>query len=111
MVASISRREGPAIQNKRKVNSLIIAHLAGVSQPTVSRALRGSKRISESTRQRVLQIANELNYKVDKHASSMRSHSNGTLALLIFEDGTLSDMAAFSTLVGNASLVRLRKWY
>ena len=27
------------------------------------------------------------------------------------EDGTLSDMAAFSTLVGNASLVRLRKWY
>ena len=82
---------GPAIQNKRKVNSLIIAHLAGVSQPTVSRALRGSKRISESTRQRVLQIANDLNYKVDKHASSMRSHSNGTLALLIFEDGTLSD--------------------
>ncbi len=27
------------------------------------------------------------------------------------QDGTLSDMAAFSTLVGNASLVRLRKWY
>lgn len=27
------------------------------------------------------------------------------------QDGTTSDMAAFSTLVGNASLVRLRKWY
>jgi len=27
------------------------------------------------------------------------------------QDGTLSDMAAFSTEVGNASLVRLRKWY
>lgn len=27
------------------------------------------------------------------------------------DDGTLSDMAAFSSLVGNASLVRLRKWY
>lgn len=26
-------------------------------------------------------------------------------------DGTTSDMAAFSTAVGNASLVRLRKWY
>jgi len=26
-------------------------------------------------------------------------------------DGTTSDMAAFSTTVGNASLVRLRKWY
>jgi L-ascorbate metabolism protein UlaG (beta-lactamase superfamily) len=26
-------------------------------------------------------------------------------------DGTMSDMAAFSTAVGNASLVRLRKWY
>jgi len=27
------------------------------------------------------------------------------------QDGTTSDMAAFSTQVGNASLVRLRKWY
>lgn len=27
------------------------------------------------------------------------------------QDGTTSDMAAFSTLVGKASLVRLRKWY
>lgn len=27
------------------------------------------------------------------------------------QDGTTSDMAAFSTTVGNASLVRLRKWY
>jgi len=27
------------------------------------------------------------------------------------QDGSMSDMAAFSTLVGNASLVRLRKWY
>ena len=27
------------------------------------------------------------------------------------QDGSTSDMAAFSTLVGNASLVRLRKWY
>ena len=27
------------------------------------------------------------------------------------QDGTISDMASFSTLVGNASLVRLRKWY
>jgi L-ascorbate metabolism protein UlaG (beta-lactamase superfamily) len=27
------------------------------------------------------------------------------------QDGTTSDMASFSTLVGNASLVRLRKWY
>ena len=26
-------------------------------------------------------------------------------------DGSLSDMALFSTQVGNASLVRLRKWY
>ncbi len=27
------------------------------------------------------------------------------------QDGTTSDMASFSSLVGNASLVRLRKWY
>lgn len=76
---------------KGKPTSLDIAYLAGVSQPTVSRALRGSPTVNEATRQRILAIANELNYKVDKHASSLRRQQAYTLALLFFEDPTLDD--------------------
>jgi len=84
-------REGFVIRGKQKATSLVIAHLAGVSQPTVSRALRGSPMVNESTRRRILKIANELNYKVDKHASSLRSQHSGTLALLFFEDPAPDD--------------------
>ncbi len=71
-----------------KPTSLDIAHLAGVSQPTVSRALRGSPMVSEETRKRILAIAEQLNYKVDKNASGLRRQHAGTLALLLFEDPT-----------------------
>ena len=69
----------------------MIAHLAGVSQPTVSRALRGSPMVSELTRRRILKIAQELNYQVDKNASNLRSQHTGTLALLFFEDPAPDD--------------------
>lgn len=75
----------------KKATSHDIAYLAGVSQPTVSRALRGSPTVNEETRKRILAIAQELNYKVDKHASSLRRQQSYTLALLFFEDPTLDD--------------------
>src|SRR3546814_8776560 len=65
-----------------------IAYLAGVSQPTVSRALRGSKSVSAATRANIERIARELNYTVDKNASSLRSQRTHTIALLFFEDPT-----------------------
>ena len=71
-----------------KPTSFDIAYLAGVSQPTVSRALRGSKAVSLATRQRIEAIAQELHYSVDKNASSLRSQRSNTLALLFFEDPT-----------------------
>ena len=69
-----------------KATSFDIAQLAGVSQPTVSRALRGSPAVSEHTRKRIEAIAQQLNYKVDKNASSLRLQQTQTLALLFFED-------------------------
>jgi DNA-binding LacI/PurR family transcriptional regulator len=74
-----------------KPTSIDIAYLAGVSQPTVSRALRGSPMVSEKTRQRIESIAQQLNYKVDKNASNLRCQHSNTLALLLFEDPTPDD--------------------
>ncbi len=71
--------------------SFDIAYRAGVSQPTVSRALRGDKAVSAATRARIEAIARELNYTVDKNASSLRSQRSNTIALLFFEDQTSDD--------------------
>ena len=76
------------MRKKAKATSLDIAHLAGVSQATVSRVLRGSPLVNIETRKRVEALAQQLNYKVDRHASSLRTQRSGTLALLLFEDPT-----------------------
>ncbi len=68
--------------------SLDIAQLAGVSQSTVSRALRGDPMVSRKTRERIRDIARQLDYTVDKNASNLRLQQTHTLALLFFEDPT-----------------------
>ena len=72
---------------QRRPTSFDIAALAGVSQPTVSRALTGNPSVSAETRARVLAAAEQLNYKVDKNASGLRRQQSRTLALLFFEEG------------------------
>ncbi len=74
-----------------------IADLAGVSQATVSRALRNSPLVREETRERVQQIAHDLNYFVNRNAAGLRTHQSNTLALLLFDetDGTDKRMNLF----------------
>lgn len=74
-----------------KATSFDIAHRAGVSQSTVSRALRDSPLVNKATRDKIQAIAAELNYKVDKNASNLRRQHSLTLALLLFEDPTSDD--------------------
>jgi len=74
-----------------KATSIDIAYRAGVSQSTVSRALRNSPLVNLETRQRIQAIAKELNYKVDKNASNLRTQNSHTLALLLCEDPTNDD--------------------
>jgi DNA-binding LacI/PurR family transcriptional regulator len=73
---------------QRRPTSFDIAAVAGVSQPTVSRALSGSSSVSDATRARVLAAAAQLNYKVDKNASGLRRRQSQTLAVLFFEEWT-----------------------
>lgn len=76
---------------KGKATSFDIAHRAGVSQSTVSRALRDSPLVNQETRDKIKAIARELNYKVDKNASNLRQQQSRTIALLLFEDPTTDD--------------------
>lgn len=62
--------------------SFDVAERAGVSQSTVSRALRGSPGVNSETRMRVTEAARALGYVVDRHASSLRLKSSETLALV-----------------------------
>ncbi len=97
-----------------KAKSIDIAYLAGVSQPTVSRALRGSPKVSAETRRRIETIAQQLNYKVDKNASNLRSQHSNTLALLLFEDPTPDDSLInpfFLAMLGSITRACARRGY
>jgi len=74
-----------------KTTSFDIAHRAGVSQATVSRALRNSPLVNVETRKRIQQIAREMNYQVNRSAAGLRSQQSRTIALLLFEDDTSDD--------------------
>jgi DNA-binding LacI/PurR family transcriptional regulator len=97
-----------------KPTSFDIAFLAGVSQPTVSRALRGSPVVSLETRKRIEEIARRLNYHVDKNASNLRSQHSNTLALLLFEDPTPDDSQInpfFLSMLGSITRASARQGY
>lgn len=79
------------MSSPRRPTSFDIAALAGVSQPTVSRALSGNPAVTAETRARVLAAAKALNYTVDKNASGLRRQQSRTIALLFFEDPTPDD--------------------
>ncbi len=79
-----------------------IADLAGVSQATVSRALRNSPLVRQETRERIQQIARELNYFVNRNAAGLRTHQSRTIALLLFDEteGEAQINPFFLTMIG-----------
>lgn len=82
-----SRRPDHTLSTKTiKPTSLDIAHLAQVSQATVSRALRNSPLVKPETRERIQQIAAQLHYSTDRSAAGLRTRRSQTLALLLFEE-------------------------
>ena len=52
----------------------------------MSRALRNSPLVRKETRERVQQIARELNYFVNRNAAGLRTQQSNTIALLLFDE-------------------------
>lgn len=60
-----------------------VAHHAGVSTATVSRALRGLPGVGDRTRERIREIADELSYVVSPEASRLSGGSTGRVAVVV----------------------------
>jgi DNA-binding LacI/PurR family transcriptional regulator len=97
-----------------KTTSFDIAAKAGVSQATVSRALRNSPLVNPETRERVQRIAREMNYRVDRSAAGLRSQQSHTIALLFFEDATSDESQInpfFLTMLGHITRYATKQDY
>lgn len=98
----------------KRPTSFDIAELAGVSQSTVSRALRRDSMVSEDTRLKVEQAARQLNYKVDVNARNLRSQRTNTLALLLYEDPGTSESLInpfFLSMLGSITRASAKRGY
>lgn len=67
----------------RKPTSHDIAELVGVSQPTVSKALRGDRSIKQETRDRIWEAARQIGYRVNRNASRLRTQRTNAIALVV----------------------------
>ena len=66
-----------------------VAELAGVSQATVSRALRGATNVTEETRIKVQRAADQLNFTLSKSASALASGK--TMRVILLVSGKLNE--------------------
>lgn len=76
MVGSVATTSGA-------ITILDVAARAGVSRQTVTRALNDMVDISPATKERVLQAANELHYRPNRHAQSMVQGRKTTIGLVL----------------------------
>lgn len=82
-------REGPRAARTPTLKD--VAHLAGVSTATASKALNGRERVGPQTRRRVLEAAERLRFTPNALARAMHAGRSGTVGLLAHDlDGRFS---------------------
>ena len=88
----------------KKVTMDDVARVANVSKPTVSRALRGHKSVTEETRIKVLNTARSLGYAVNRNAQKLRQRHTNTVAVILdlnaHPERRISDPFIFELLSG-----------
>lgn len=89
---------------KRAITMDDIARLADVSKPTVSRALSGSPLVKAATRNKVLAVAHEYGYAVNRNAQKLRRKRTNTIAVSLdfssHQQGHIADPFMFDLLAG-----------
>lgn len=89
-----------------------IARFANVSKPTVSRVLNGSPLVTAETRERVLQVAREHGYAVNRNAQKLRQLRTDTVAVVLdfstHRGGRIADPFIFELLAGVSEALSVR---
>lgn len=89
-----------------------IARIAQVSKPTVSRALSGSPLVSPEKRERILQVAREHGYAVNRNAQKLRQTRTNTVAVMLdfgsHRHGAIGDPFIFELLAGISEALSVR---
>ena len=89
-----------------------IARLANVSKPTVSRALSGSPLVSPEKRERILELAREHGYAVNRNAQRLRQTRTNTIAVMLdfgsHRHGAIGDPFIFELLAGVSEALSVR---
>jgi DNA-binding LacI/PurR family transcriptional regulator len=92
-----------------------VAEAANVSITTVSHALNGKGRLSQETRERVLRVAAELQYRPHVSARNLAGGKAGVLGLAVSQmpglSFSLTDFAYFMNLMGAATQAALERGY
>ena len=68
---------------KRRVTIEDVARKAGVSAMTISRVLNGKREISSATREHVLDVMRELNYRPSRVARSLATNKTFTIGVVV----------------------------
>ncbi|MGC4005072.1 MAG: LacI family DNA-binding transcriptional regulator [Pirellulales bacterium] len=90
-----NRMGRPKLSTKHlRVTAKDIAKAAGVSQATVSMALRGSPEIGEKRIEQIRKLAEEMNYHPRAAAQLLRSRTSGQMGIIV---GASNAVQAFST--------------
>ena len=71
-----------------QITILDVAAKAGVSYGTVSRVLNENPNVNEKTRQRVLEVVQELGYEVNRQARGLVNGRTGLIGILVQDLGT-----------------------
>jgi len=72
-----------AVSTRRPVTIKDIARILNISVSTVSRALRDTYDVNQETREKVLALANELNYKPNFNATGLARGSTRNIGIII----------------------------
>ena len=85
--------------SQKRITSIELAKLAGVSTATISRAFSANSSISPGTRNRILRIARENSYQPNAIARSLNKSETGMVAIVVNTIGNPSEAHILDNLV------------